>query len=130
MALGTPPSQKDDAGRPSSCCNEVWSPLRALLATREARGIYAREAARWYVGKTHFLHFGLCKRAEAQIPLGSTLSEMVRDEMDRQLTLERCAAADASDPPIFDNPGNLERIGAVLAPIVRKQGQKTTALHW
>jgi hypothetical protein len=120
-ALGTSPSERNNTGRPSSCCNEVWSPLRTLFATREARGIYAREAARWYVGKTHFLHFGLCKRAAAQIPLGWTLSEMVRSEMDKQLTLERCAAANASDPPIFDNPGNLERIGAVLEPIVRKQ---------
>jgi hypothetical protein len=119
VGLGTPPEIRDDASRPSWCCNEVWSPLRTLLATRGARGAYARDTAHWHVGNTNFIRFGLCKDTGARIPLGWVLSEIVRNEMNSQLTRKQCASVNASDPPIFNNPGNLERIEARLRSMAR-----------
>jgi hypothetical protein len=114
VGLSTPSDKKDNASQPSPCCNEVWSPLRTLFATRGARGTYARDTAHWHLSDAYFLRFGLCKDTEAKIPLGWVLSDVVQNEMNQQLTRKRCASANASDPPIIDNPGNLARIEAML----------------
>ena len=107
VELGTPPDRKNGGMRPSACCSEVWSPLRTLIATREARGEYARQTTAWHVGTDRFFHFGLCKQGEAKIPLGWVLSDVVQAEMARQLTGDSCTA--------FDNPGNLAKIQGALA---------------
>lgn len=92
---------------PKQFLNEALSPLRAMLNTRGARGLYARETLMWHVGRDHFLHFGLC-RASANVPLGWVLSQSTRERMEAQLTGERCAAPGAE--PVFDNAGSLEKI--------------------
>ena len=99
--------EKDKGSQPTPCCNEVWSPFRALLAARGARGAYARETARWQVGNAHFMKFGLCENGEVKIPLGWVLSEVVRTEMSKQLSRKSCVA--------FDNPGSLEAVEKFLA---------------
>ena len=104
ITLATLP--KSRATTPSDCCNEVLSPLTAMLNTRGARGAYARETTRWHVGTAHFLQFGLCKTDSVKIPLGWTLSKMVRDTMQTQL------ASDACTP--YPNHSNLERIDKAL----------------
>ncbi len=89
---------------PHRWLNEVLSPLWAMLNTRGARGVYARDALNWHVGDSSFLHFGLC-RLSADIPLGWVLSKITRDRMEEQLApLESQLACD------FDNAGNLEKI--------------------
>jgi len=97
---------KSRATTPSGCCNEVLSPLTALLNTRGARGAYARETTRWHVGTAHFLQFGLCKTDSVEIPLGWTLSKVVRDTMQAQL------ASDACTP--YPNRHNLDQISDAL----------------
>lgn len=107
VTLTTPPDKKDSGTRPSGCCSEVWSPLRTLFATRGARGAYARQTTAWHVGTDKFFHFGLCKDGEAKIPLGWVLSDVVQNEMKRQLT--------GGDCPAFDNAGNLQEISRALS---------------
>jgi hypothetical protein len=99
--------EKNKSSKPTACCNEIWSPLRTLLATRGARGTYAHETARWHVGTSHFLEFGLCANDGVKLPLGWVLSEVVRSEMFKQLEKQRCDA--------FDNPGNIKAIESFLA---------------
>lgn len=101
--------KKDPARSPSPCCNEVWSPIRTLLATRSARGVYARETAAWHVGRPNFFHFGLCKKKNVDIPLGWTLSSIVQSEMKQQLEKPQDSC------PMFDNPGNLTKIQEILS---------------
>ena len=105
MQLAT--KEKDQGREPTACCNEVWSPVRTLLATRGARGTYAHDTTRWHVGTGHFLKFGLCESDAVKIPLGWVLSEVVRSEMARQLDQQRCGA--------FDNPENIKAIETFLA---------------
>ncbi len=97
---------KSRATTPSGCCNEVLSPLTAMLNTRGARGAYARETTRWHVGTAHFLQFGLCKNDSVEIPLGWTLSKVVRDTMQAQLASDTCTP--------YPNRSNLEQIGTAL----------------
>jgi hypothetical protein len=98
--------------KPLACCNEVLSPLLALLHTRGARGAYARETASWHIGRSSFLRFGLCENETMKIPLGWTLSQAVRDVMEQQLQANRCRA--------YPNLTNLEKIDALLAPRARR----------
>jgi len=105
--LATEGQKKDKASRPTACCNEVWSPLRTLLATRGARGVYARETTRWHAGHDHFLQFGLCQNGAAKIPLGWVLSDVVQKEMSTQLDRKICDA--------FDNPGSFKAVKDYLA---------------
>lgn len=106
LDTGLDPDPAGTPTAPDACCHEVWSPLQSLLATRNARGVYARETTRWHVGGSNFLHFGLCKGDGARIPLGWTLSRMVRTEMHEQLTTDGC--------PVFDNKRHLDTITARL----------------
>lgn len=112
MQLAT--KEKDKGSKPTACCNEVWSPVRTLLAARTARGVYARETTRWHVGDEHFLQFGLCENGEVKIPLGWVLSEVVRTEMSTQLGRKTCKA--------FDNPGSLEAVEKYLAKRAARSG--------
>src|SRR4030067_2523852 len=86
--------EKAQGRKPTACCNEVWSPVRTLLATRGARGTYAHDTTRWHVGTGHFLKFGLCESDAVKIPLGWVLSEGVRSEMARQLDQQRSGAVE------------------------------------
>jgi hypothetical protein len=98
--------------QPGTWLNEALSPLWALLNTRDARGVYARETLRWHVGRSNYLEFGLCRRS-GNIPLGWVLSERTRNLMELQLTQTRCISK--KDPSKgFDNPGNLEKIRKLL----------------
>ena len=108
--LAADPDQREQSLQPTPCCNEVLSPLRALLATRVARGTYARETARWHVGSDQFLHFELCKDDKVKIPLGWTLSEVVRRTMENQLQEDAKITC-----PIFDNRASLERVRRLLS---------------
>lgn len=101
--------------KPRQFLNEALSPLRTLLNTRNARGLYARETVMWHAGPANFLHFGLCRRS-ANVPLGWVLSDSTRGRMEAQLTRERCVAGGAE--PVFDNPANLKKIDANFAPPV------------
>ena len=105
--LATKLDERDTASKPTGCCNEVWSPLRTLLATRGARGAYAIETTRWHAGHDHFLQFGLCQNGSAKIPLGWVLSDVVQKEMTTQLGAKTCKA--------FDNPGSLRAVETYLA---------------
>jgi hypothetical protein len=69
---------------------EWFSPLRALLAAREARGSAAVAELRREVGSDAFIELGVCRRLAdeeraAPLPLGWQLSDRVRTEMDRQV---------------------------------------------
>lgn len=108
-SLSSDPGEREPALRPTPCCNEVWSPLRALLATRGARGQYATATARARVGQTRFLHFGLCRNERAKIPLGWSLSAAIRDTMQDQLgdtPRTSCAA--------YENAASVRKIGQIL----------------
>lgn len=107
--LTTDPDLWEPALRPTPCCNEVWSPLRAMLATRGARGQYARETAGSRYGRGSFLEFGLCRDDRADIPLGWTLSRFIRRTMQNQLkenSKDTC--------PAYDNPARLNDIARLL----------------
>ncbi len=106
---------KDKSTRPQPCLNEVLSPPLTLLSTRNARGVYARESVKWYVGEENFLHFGLCKDRMA-IPLGWVISEPVRQEMERQLEPGGCA--------VFRNADNLSSISNLLNKRYRTKTQR------
>lgn len=105
---------------PSHLLNEAFSPLFALLNTRNARGFYARESAAWAVGHENYLHFGLCARS-ANAPLGWVLASSTRRGMDAQLLKGPACGVDGAEP-IFDNPKNLEAIAALLARPASKTG--------
>jgi len=100
--------------RPSPWLNESLSPIWAMLNTRNARGMLARETAFWRVGERNFLPFGLCRRS-ANIPLGWVLSRSTQDRMKAQL--DPPGSESRAEPCSFDNAGNLDRIRArVSAP--------------
>jgi hypothetical protein len=80
----------DTAWRPAANMAEWFSPLRALLAAREARGSAAVAELRREVGSDAFIELGVCRRLAdeeraAPLPLGWQLSDRVRTEMDRQV---------------------------------------------
>jgi hypothetical protein len=115
---GAPPdslesTRKRRAIRPQPWLNESLSPLWAMLNTRDARGVYARDTLAWHVGEDHFLKFGLC-RSSGNIPLGWVLSASTQKLMDAQLTEKKCASRRDPGKVVFDNPRNLERIRELL----------------
>ena len=71
---------------------EIFSPLRALLKVRPARGFQAREFLQRRLDEelsntVNHAHFLPCKR-DHDLPLGWTLSEAVQDELAAQLDME------------------------------------------
>jgi len=115
---GAPPDSLESARnrlaiRPHRGLNEALSPLWALLNTRDARGVYARETLAWHVGKDHFLEFGLCRRS-GNVPLGWVLSTGTQNLMKAQLTGSNCASRRDPSKVLFDNPGKLARIRELL----------------
>ena len=100
--------------RPHAWLNEGLSPLWALLNTRDARGVYARDTLQWHVGADHFLQFGLC-RSSGNVPLGWVLSASTQKLMNSQLTESRCASKRDPSKVIFDNPEKLEEIRKALS---------------
>lgn len=91
------PQPADAWLRPANLA-EWFSPLRALLGAREARGSLALTELRQEVG-ADFYELGVCQRliaAEraAPLPLGWQLSEEVRAELDRQAHDPQCGAPD------------------------------------
>ena len=95
---------KDKASSPGPFLDEALSPVRAMLNTRNARAVYARETVMWHVGQENFLHFGLSKN-KMGFPLGWVLSDAVQRQLDNQLGNKTAA---------FDNPTNLNQIGSLL----------------
>ncbi len=78
---------------------ELRAPLTALLATRDARGQYAREELGERIKsrpEDHLWHYRLCQR-QRTIPLGWTIGDATTAEMREQLTGAEGAA---------DNAGN------------------------
>ena len=74
---------------------ESFSPLRALLGAREARGSLALAELRREAGAGGFAELGVCGRLgarerEAPLPLGWQLSEGVRTELSRQARDPAC----------------------------------------
>jgi len=65
---------------------EALAPLAAILSTRDARGEFAKAELRAAVGSSsgRLWHFRLCPGAH-RIPLGWTIGELSRREMERQL---------------------------------------------
>ena len=92
--------------KPFPAGNEVLSPILTMVNTRTARGEYARVTARWHVGESNFLHFGLCQNGDVKIPLGWVLSGVVRTAMDQQLHSNACKA--------FPNQAHLDEIKKAL----------------
>ena len=102
-------ADKGAQARPLPGLNEILSPVIALLSTRGARAVYARETVQLHVGSDDFLHFGLCRnKKQVSIPLGWVLSDVVRGRMEDQLSKEDCL-------PAFDNRANLRVIGERMA---------------
>ena len=94
---------------PSTTADELLSPIRALLKTRDARGSLARAILAQRAGPDHFFQLSVCKdappktvkqgseteTARARVyspPLGWLLSKLARDWMDASLV------ADTSNP--------------------------------
>jgi hypothetical protein len=70
---------------------ELLAPPTALLEAREARGWEAESAVRLLVpGRNGVLPLGLAK-SSIKLPLGWTLSDLARDEIDRQLAVALAA---------------------------------------
>jgi len=100
---------KSSQAKPLAGLNEILSPLIALLNTRDARAVYARETVQLHVGDADFLHFGLCQnKNQVSIPLGWVLSDVVQGRMQEQLAEGDCV-------PAFDNIQNLRVIGERMA---------------
>jgi hypothetical protein len=77
---------------------ELFSPVRALLGAREARGGLALAELRREIGPEDFVELGVCRRLvgrerEAPLPLGWQISEEVRAELDRQARDPVCGGA-------------------------------------
>jgi hypothetical protein len=85
----------DAAWRPPADLAEAFSPLRALLGTRDARGGLALAELRQEPFVDAFVELGVCKEMEsteraAPLPLGWQLSDGVRQELDRQAQHPNC----------------------------------------
>ena len=84
------------AGKSEAAGAEVLSPLRALLHTRDARGLLAASELRAVAEQSGGLYFQfrLCKeKGEADPALGWVLSRESEDRMRRQLRSEACGNA-------------------------------------
>ncbi|HVR69543.1 MAG TPA: hypothetical protein VMT87_01750 [Vicinamibacteria bacterium] len=87
----------DAAWRPAEGLAEIFSPLRALLGSRDARGSLALAELRQERLVSAFAELGVCKELEdeeraAPLPLGWQLSDGVREELDRQVHRPGCGA--------------------------------------
>jgi len=111
------------ATRPTPLLNEVLSPPLALVNTRGARGMFARDTLAWHVGHSRFLHFGLCEE-KSGLPLGWVLSKNTQGEMGKQLAQETCVARNDPSREIFNNPNNLCEIRQQLAARFASPGTK------
>jgi hypothetical protein len=97
--------------------NELLSPPRALLNTRNARGSFAVKNLRAATGhptRQGFFEIGLCEKVQtdrgpkrAPLPLGWQLSTSARQAMETQLD-KGCRGS--------DNPGMIRKIGDLLRP--------------
>jgi hypothetical protein len=112
------PADPNRDSSPDLALNEVLSPVRALLDTRDARGTLAMTELRGAAenltadSRAHFFELGLCEhsrgsRQKASLPLGWTLSETSRSAMADQLD-QGCEQA--------DNPGRMRQILSLLPP--------------
>ncbi|HET7433261.1 MAG TPA: hypothetical protein VFN10_00970 [Thermoanaerobaculia bacterium] len=93
------------APRPETRANEVLSPVRALLSTREARADLAVAQLRSMMTPANYTTFTLIHHPqEAQFPLGWLLAARTRNLIDKQMGV---------DAP--ENGANVRRIAAVLS---------------
>jgi len=75
----------DNPFKPEMIANEVLSPVRALLATRDARAVIARKQLRDAVGPPNVFEFDL-RPTTPSLPLGWVLSDVTRGSIDEQMT--------------------------------------------
>ena len=68
--------------------HETMSPVRTLLATRSARGIFSVKDLETDVDPTNVFHFALTNN-QVPLPLGWSLSQSAVDEMNDQLRLQQ-----------------------------------------
>jgi len=74
----------DSQFKPEMIANEVLSPVRALLATRNARGVIALKELEDLVGKENVFEFNLLP-TKPSLPLGWVLSDVTRGLIDQQM---------------------------------------------
>lgn len=95
------PGGRDDSE--AKIYGEMRAPLIAILATRMARGEYARRALAHLVRARpgdHIWHYRLCRRSRV-IPLGWTIGSTTTNEMREQLgDAERISERIAADLPV------------------------------
>jgi hypothetical protein len=120
-ASGTAPAEPPQlpSAKPYPGVNELLSPPRTLLQTRNARGSLAVASLRKAVKLegANFFEIGLCERigggertAPLPLPLGWQLSTAARQAMERQIEQPGCAGSD--NPEVLRqicerlNPGN------------------------
>lgn len=89
---------------PRTLMNEVLSPVRTLLKTRDARGSYSRAALQYFVEADNYFGLGLCNDG-MPLPLGWSLSDKAKTEIQRQLQ---------ADCGHWRNPNRLEQIRSRL----------------
>ena len=101
------PAAFDD---PYELAGQIFAPVQALLNTRPARGFQARQDLRRRVlelnsgeagmaeavQRAYHVHFRLCREGSAPLPLGWTLSDVAKQEMQRQLGVGAIAPGSAS----------------------------------
>jgi hypothetical protein len=89
----TPPAKAEDIR------GELLAPAAALLATRDARGQFARQELGERIASRaddHLWHYRLCQR-QRNIPLGWTIGQATTDEMKDQLAGAEGAAQNAKN---------------------------------
>lgn len=92
------------APRPGLRANEVLSPLRALLSTREARADIAVAQLRAEMTKDNYTTFTLIHHPrEAQFPLGWLLAARTRNLIDKQMGVDSA-----------ENGANVRRVAHLL----------------
>ena len=85
-SIKAPCERTQEGCKATQYSNEILSPIRALLATRAARAGYARHELKNYIHSQGglYLEVGLCPE-QGPLPLGWTLSDAAKDNMDKQL---------------------------------------------
>jgi len=98
--------------------NELGSPIKALLATRDARASYARSEIKNYVKSLGgiYIEVGLCKN-RGPLPLGWILSDEAKENIDNQLSGYFKSSSKELGKPF--NPLNIAHL-KVLEKIVQR----------
>ncbi|HVT60344.1 MAG TPA: hypothetical protein VHR45_18370 [Thermoanaerobaculia bacterium] len=112
----------EPTAKPYPMLNELLSPPRALLNTRDARGSLAVAHLRVAAAQEHFFVIGLCKRIDARdgketgllpLPLGWQLSASAQEAMERQLREPNHVIGCSSS----NNPSVIGDVVKLLGPV-------------